>query len=67
MLSVAPREPGSGRKESLEDAAGREPTIEYGLPAQGILRPAVELRARVLGTQILRELACAVRASSGSA
>ena len=40
-----------------EGLAGREQTIEYRLPAQGVLRSTLELRARGMGTALLRELA----------
>lgn len=55
--ALASREPGLGWEEGVEDAAGREQTIEYGLPAQGVLRSTLALRARGLGTALLRELA----------
>lgn len=35
-----------------------EQTAEHGLLAQGLLGKSVELRARGLGTVLLRELAC---------
>lgn len=34
-----------GRPAGVEDAAGGQQTLEHRLPAQGILRPALELRA----------------------
>ena len=50
------REPVAGRQGLLEDTSRSEPTSEYRVPAQGVVRAVVGLRARRLGTSLLREL-----------
>ena len=55
--ALAPREPHPGGPAGAQDAAGGQQAPEHGLPAQGILRPALGLRARGLGAALLRELA----------
>src|SRR5579864_3399620 len=42
---------------SIEDLARRQQAAQHRLSAQGELRPALGLRARSLGTTLLRELA----------
>ena len=44
-------------RQTLEDPARGEQAAEHRLPAQGVLRPALGLRARGLGAALLRELA----------
>ena len=55
--AFAPREPHAGRPPGTQDAAGGQQALEHGLPAQGVLRSALGLRARGLGAALLRELA----------
>src|ERR1700755_2001224 len=50
------REPVDGRQQLVEDASRSEPASEYRVPAQGVVRAVVGLRARRLGTSLLREL-----------
>ena len=57
LLYVAPGEPHAGWQEGVEDIAGGQQAAQHGLPVEGELRAAVELRARGLGTALLRELA----------
>ena len=56
-VAVAPGEPHAGWQEGVEDIAGGQQAAQHGLPVEGELRAAVELRARGLGTALLRELA----------
>src|SRR5207253_6411585 len=51
-----PGEPDPERQEGPQDPAGSQQAVEHRLPAQGVLRPVVELPARRLGTAFLREL-----------
>ena len=54
--AVAPGEPHAGRPPRAQAAVGGQQAAEHGLPAQGVLRPAVGLPARRLGATLLREL-----------
>ena len=45
------------RRKNAEAAAGGQQAPQHRLPAEGILRPALGLRARGLGAALLRELA----------
>ena len=56
-VAVAPGEPHAGWQEGVEDIAGGQQAAQHGLPVEGELRAAVELRARGLGTALLRKLA----------
>jgi len=56
-FAVAAGEPHARRQESIEDLARRQQAAQHRLSAQGELRPALGLRARSLGTALLRELA----------
>ncbi len=47
--------------------AGREPATEHSLPAQGVLRATLGLRARGLGAALLRELACGPQVAAAEA
>ena len=56
-VAVAQGEPHARRQEGVEDTAGGQQAAQHRLRPQGELRPVVELRARGLGTALLRELA----------
>lgn len=45
-----------GRQAGLEETAGRQQTADHGVPAQGVVRPIMELHERGVGAQVLREL-----------
>ena len=54
--AVAPGEPHGSRSRQPQEAPGSQQAPEHGLPAQGVLRPALGLRARGLGAALLRQL-----------
>src|SRR5512132_4644230 len=56
-FALAAGKPHARRQESIEDFARRQQAAQHRLSAQGELRPALGLRARSLGTALLRELA----------
>src|SRR5258705_3022928 len=56
-FALAAGEPHARRQESIEDFARRQQAAQHRLSAQGELRPDLGLRARSLGTALLRELA----------
>src|SRR5215468_340254 len=55
--AVAQGEPHAGGPTGIEDFVARQQTAEHRLCSQGVLWTALELRARGLGTTVLRELA----------
>lgn len=48
-----PREPRHQRPQGAQDTQGGQQAPEHGLPAQGILQPAVGLQERSVGTELL--------------
>jgi transposase len=56
-----PAKPHRQRQEELEAAAGGQQAPQHGVPAEGILRPALGLQQRGLGSKVLRELARAAQ------
>src|SRR5882672_329471 len=55
--AVAQGEPDAGGTAGIEDFAASQQAPQHRLSAQGVLWPALELRARGLGAALLRKLA----------
>src|ERR1019366_1029824 len=55
--AFASREPHTQRPPGAQEGADGKQALEYGVPAQGVLRSTLGLRERGLGAAILRELA----------